>query len=612
MELVGRGIPRTAGADAIDVGWHVTVKVAHRIVLSLRSTLVACCSVAAVAAAIGCASARADGETRTISLYHVHTKETLTVTYKRNGRYDDEALRQINNLLRDWREQEATKMDPEAIDLLWEVHHEVGAKEPISIICGYRSPDTNEMLRRRSSGVAKTSQHMAGKAIDFFIPGIPLEEIQAAGLRAQRGGVGIYPSSHFVHLDTGSVRHWPRMPEAQLAKILSKGPIESRVASDSRGTRQVAMAARKPGLLARLFGGKDEEEDADTAAALAAPAKPAAPRAPATASAPRPDKPAILAAAVPLPQAKPAKEETRFQVASAEPRQIARAGLFAAPARSSKPAEPAVAADPAPAGFGLASASSQPVRLAQASSLVARSDGSATTVSASTNTVSANDVINQRGFWQGLPTVEPTEAAKARTPAPSRRAVSVDPGTTAAVATTNAASTNVASTNVAPWPLSDRAGSEPPPSALAYAAQPTPIAAARPSPMGAGNMRATGDTTIVAKRSSEPAANVPPKPQTASASPLQSPALVKAGDRFSDPWMRAMIVSPSAQSYMRTSLFGMPDFRNLGAFMQKPASAMALSFSDDPHFGMTTDKFTGSAVFFINTSSFGGRTAALR
>ena len=149
----------------------------------------------------------ADGETRTISLHHVHTSEDLTVTYKRNGRYDEEALQKINNLLRDWRQQEPTKMDPEVIDLLWEVHHEVGAKEPIWVVCGYRSPETNAMLRSRSSGVAKFSQHMLGKAIDFYIPGVALEEIQAAGLRSQRGGVGIYPSSHFVHLDTGSVRH---------------------------------------------------------------------------------------------------------------------------------------------------------------------------------------------------------------------------------------------------------------------------------------------------------------------------------------------------------------------------------------------------------------------
>jgi hypothetical protein len=81
------------------------------------------------------------------------------------------------------------------------------------------------MLRKRSNGVAKFSQHMLGKAVDFYIPGVPLEQLREAGLRAQRGGVGFYPSSNFVHMDTGSVRHWPRVPEAQMARILSKGPL---------------------------------------------------------------------------------------------------------------------------------------------------------------------------------------------------------------------------------------------------------------------------------------------------------------------------------------------------------------------------------------------------
>jgi uncharacterized protein YcbK (DUF882 family) len=167
----------------------------------------------------------ANGETRSLPFAHVHTGETITVTYKKRGKYDEAALKQINWFLRDWRRDEPTTMDPHLFDILWEVRREVGDPGPITIISAYRSPQTNSMLRARGRGVARYSQHMVGKAIDFYIPGADLAEMRAVGLRLQRGGVGFYPSSGspFIHVDTGSVRHWPRMTRDQLARVFPDG-----------------------------------------------------------------------------------------------------------------------------------------------------------------------------------------------------------------------------------------------------------------------------------------------------------------------------------------------------------------------------------------------------
>ena len=102
----------------------------------------------------------ANGDTRAITFQHTHRDDSITVTFKRNGRYDDEALKKLNYFLRDWRNDDATRMDPQLFDILWEVTREVGTEEPIRIVSSYRSPATNAMLRRRSRGVAQFSQHM--------------------------------------------------------------------------------------------------------------------------------------------------------------------------------------------------------------------------------------------------------------------------------------------------------------------------------------------------------------------------------------------------------------------------------------------------------------------
>jgi uncharacterized protein YcbK (DUF882 family) len=177
-----------------------------------------------LALAIGAvASVAAKAETRALKLYNTHTKERATIVYKRDGKYDKAGLAKVNQFLRDWRRNEPTKMDTQLLDLIWTVYQKSGSNEHISVVCGYRSPATNGALRKRSKGVAKNSQHMQGKAMDFFIPGVPIAELRALGLRAQVGGVGFYPSSNFVHMDTGSVRHWPRMSRQQLVKVFPNG-----------------------------------------------------------------------------------------------------------------------------------------------------------------------------------------------------------------------------------------------------------------------------------------------------------------------------------------------------------------------------------------------------
>src|SRR3569833_2693529 len=170
-------------------------------------------------------TAPAEGDSRTISFLHLHTRETITVTYKRNGRYDPDALKKLDWFMRDWRKNEDVKMDPKLFDILWQVNREVGGTQPIEIICGYRAPTTNNMLRARSTGVAENSNHTHGQAIEFEIPGVLLEKIREVGLRLQRGGVGFYPTSGspFVHLDTGTIRHWPRMTREQLVKVFPDG-----------------------------------------------------------------------------------------------------------------------------------------------------------------------------------------------------------------------------------------------------------------------------------------------------------------------------------------------------------------------------------------------------
>jgi uncharacterized protein YcbK (DUF882 family) len=290
--------------------------------------------------------AAALNETRTLSFHHTHSDEDLTVTFKRDGRYDEEALKQINHYLRDWRSQDQTTIDRHLFDILWEVYRDVDGKKPIQIISAYRSPATNAMLRRRSSGVARFSQHMLGHAMDFFIPDVPLEQIRYAGLRLQRGGVGFYPTSGspFVHLDTGSIRHWPRMTHDQLARVFPDGrtvhvpsdgnPLRgyelARADIEKRENGDDAKTKTKPSLFAALFKSKSNDDEDEGSNAPAASETAAA-------------VPAKSADPVPMPRVKPAAAAT-FQLASADVQivQPAKAGQAASAQKAEpKPQTPA-------------------------------------------------------------------------------------------------------------------------------------------------------------------------------------------------------------------------------------------------------------------------------
>jgi uncharacterized protein YcbK (DUF882 family) len=151
----------------------------------------------------------ADTEVRSLSLYNTHTGETLKkVAYWEHGAYLNDALSEINVLLRDHRAGSVKQIDPNAIDLLFALQHKFDCQCPIEIISGYRSPETNAKMSGKSRGVAKRSYHMQGKAIDLRIPDVPLKKLRKAALELGRGGVGYYPKSNFVHVDTGPVRAW--------------------------------------------------------------------------------------------------------------------------------------------------------------------------------------------------------------------------------------------------------------------------------------------------------------------------------------------------------------------------------------------------------------------
>ena len=190
-------------------------------------------------------------EERTLRFYNIHTKERLEVTYKRNGEYIPDAMKMINHFMRDWRRDEPTKMDPALIDLVWEIYTELGSQEPIHLISGYRSKKTNNMLRRTRGGQGRKSQHILGKAADIHFPDVSVKKLRNSALIREIGGVGYYPTSAipFVHVDTGRVRHWPRLPRQELAALFPSGKSKHRPRGGKPITKrdyQLAMAKLAP------------------------------------------------------------------------------------------------------------------------------------------------------------------------------------------------------------------------------------------------------------------------------------------------------------------------------------------------------------------------------
>ncbi|MGY4512236.1 DUF882 domain-containing protein [Bradyrhizobium sp. USDA 3650] len=524
---------------------HAGVKAGSRIGLA---------AVLLLAAAGSVHDAAALNETKTLSFHHTHSGEDLTVTFKRDGRYDEAALKQLNHFLRDWRSQDETVMDRHLFDILWEVYRDVDGKQPIQIISAYRSPATNSMLRRRSSGVARFSQHMLGHAMDFYIPNVPLEQIRFAGLRLQRGGVGFYPTSGspFVHLDTGSIRHWPRMTHDQLARVfpdgrtvhvptdgtplkgyeLAKAEIERRGSGEDSGSKSNFFAALFKGKPAPAAASNDEDDEGAPAPA----AKPVAPTV--VAAATKPAEP------VPTPRAKPSVAAT-IQLASAD------AQVVALPK-----SKPAPVADKPAAGK---SADAKPETPA--------------------------DIINARGFWDAPAT--PQQATPAQVAALKARqalAAAADPQPTASMSSAAYQALAYAPASASPV---DRAN-------VVAASAPIPRSA---RPASSRNVApATEINTVVGKRVDG---------MVATATRLSA----AKGESI---WLKIVMLSPSASRAMSVTLMGELDTAAMRAYFVKPQSVIAMGFADDPMQGLSCDSFSGTATAKLETTSFVMRTAALR
>jgi uncharacterized protein YcbK (DUF882 family) len=522
--------------------------------------------------------ATALNETHTLSFHHTHSGEDLTVTFKRDGRYDEAALKQLNHYLRDWRTQDETVMDRHLFDILWEVYRDVDGKKPIQIVSSYRSPATNAMLRRRSSGVARHSQHMLGHAMDFYIPEVPLEQIRYAGLRLQRGGVGFYPTSGspFVHLDTGSIRHWPRMTHDQLAKVFPDGrtvhvpsdgvPLKgyelARADVEKRDTADDSGSSGKFDLFAALFKGKatDEkapEEDDETD----------------TKSAP------VIAAAAKMSDSKASDSRTSDGKASDNKTSEGKSA-------NNKPADNVrTARTKVATALQLASADAQAARVPKAKPAPADDDKA----DAKPQTVA--DIINARGFWGNDAAPKQATADQMAAAINARRAgEATGPQTTGSVPAAYQAMAYVP---------------PPSPSAPVERDRSNVVAASAPVPRSA---RPAASRDVAAATEINTVATKGPQGQTGL---ISTSARISAA-RSEGTWLRVMLLAPSASTSMSVTMLGDADLTQMRMFFVKPKTAIAMSFTDDPTPGLSYDQFSGSAITRLDTTSFVQRSASLQ
>jgi uncharacterized protein YcbK (DUF882 family) len=178
--------------------------------LQMRTLVVALTLALPVATLSAASQQMRMGDERRLSFYHTHTGKRLDIVYSRNGEYIPSALNEINHFLFDFRTGDRAEMDPELLDLIYDVRETLGSDSTYQVVSAYRSPKTNEMLRGRSknTGVARNSQHLLGKAIDVRLEGVKTSTLRDTAIALQRGGVGYYEASDFVHMDTGRVRRW--------------------------------------------------------------------------------------------------------------------------------------------------------------------------------------------------------------------------------------------------------------------------------------------------------------------------------------------------------------------------------------------------------------------